>query len=133
MSRQNVERTYRAHELFNQRDLAALVALFDPGVEFVPYEVSVEGGEPYRGHEGVRGWCRNSWEVLPDLRSELYEVRDLGRAVLVHGCLRGRGAGSGAAVERTLWQVVEWLDGKVVWWQAFASEADALEAVGLRA
>jgi hypothetical protein len=28
--------------------------------------------------------------------------------------------------------VAEWRTGKIVWWGAFASEAEALEAAGLR-
>jgi hypothetical protein len=30
------------------------------------------------------------------------------------------------------WQAVEWRDGKAIWWRACPSEAEALEAVGLR-
>jgi hypothetical protein len=76
------------------------------------------------------------WEdslgAFPDLRAELDEVRDLGDKTFMSGRLRGQGAGSGASFERTLWQVVEWRDKKIVWWHAFGSEAEALEAVGLR-
>ncbi len=132
MSQENVELTYRAHDIFNRRDLAAYLVLTDPDVEFTPYEVSVQGGRPYRGHRGVRSWWEESFAVLPDLRSELYEVRDLGDMTVVHGCIRGQGAGSGASFERTLWQAIEWRDKKIVWWRAFATEAEALEAAGLR-
>jgi len=45
--------------------------------------------------------------------------------------LRGEGAGSGAAFERTLWLAVEWRGGQEVWWHAFETEAEALDAVGL--
>jgi hypothetical protein len=38
---------------------------------------------------------------------------------------------SGAAFERTMWLVAEWRTGKIVWWGAFASEAEALDAVRL--
>ncbi len=132
MSRQNVEMHYRAHDAFNRRDLDAMLALTDPAVTFTPYEVSVQGGDPYRGHDGVRSWWEESFAVLPDLRVETYEVRDLGGMTFVHGRLSGRGAGSGAPFERTLWQVVEWREKKIVWWCAFGSEAEALEAAGLR-
>ena len=62
-----------------------------------PYEVSVQGGDPYRGHDGVLNWWKDSFAVLSDLRAEVYEVRDLGAITFVHGCLRGQGAESGAA------------------------------------
>src|SRR4051812_5212815 len=106
MSQGNVELHHRAHDAFNRRDLAAMLALTDPAVTFTPYEVSVQGGDPYRGHDGVRSWWEESFAVLPDLRVETFEVRDLGNMTFVHGRLSGRGAGSGAPIERTLWQVV---------------------------
>ena len=132
MSREDTELTHRGHDAFNRRDLAAYLALHHPDVEFIPYEVSVQGGEPYRGLEGVRTWWEDSLAVLPDLRSELDEVRDHGRRVFVSGRLYGQGAGSGASFERPLWQALEWRSGKLAWWRAFETEAEALEAVGLR-
>jgi hypothetical protein len=132
MSQQNVDRTRRVIEAFNRRDLDAFLAPMDPDVEFTPYERAVEGLGPCRGHDGVRTWWEASFEVLPDLRAEVYEVRDLGARTFVHGCLRGTGAGSGAPIERTMWLAVEWHEEKEVWWCAFGSEAEALEAVGLR-
>jgi ketosteroid isomerase-like protein len=132
MSRENVELQYRAFDTFNQRGLDAFLALMDPCVEFVPYERAVEGGGAYHGHDGVRRWWKDAFEALPAFTAEVDEVRDFGDMTLTRGRLRGQGAGSGASFERTLWHVAEWRDGKTVWWCAFASEAEALEAVGLR-
>jgi hypothetical protein len=133
MPQKYVELTHRVIGAFNRRDLGAYLELMDPDVEFTPYEVWVQGGEPYRGHAGVRTWWEESFAVFPDLRAEVYEVRDLeGRALLVHGRLRGQGAGSGAPIERAMWLAVEWSDDKEVWWCSFGSEAEALEAAGLR-
>jgi hypothetical protein len=131
MSEENVEIVRRAHEAFNRRDLDAFLATQDPDVVFVPYEVSVQGGDPYRGHDGIRRWWDESFDVLPDLRAEVFELRDLGPRVFVHGRLTGHGAGSGAEFGRTLWETVEVREGKTVWWAAFATESEALEAVGL--
>jgi hypothetical protein len=74
----------------------------------------------------------DSFAVLPDLRAEIYEVRDLGDRTFVRGRIRGQGAGSGAPIERTMWLAIEWRDQKGVWWCAFGSEAEALEAAGLK-
>jgi ketosteroid isomerase-like protein len=131
MSQENVELNYRSHDAFNRRDLDAYLALNDPDVEFTPYERAVEGSGPYHGHSGVRRWWEESLEVLPDLRVELDEVRDLGDRTFVRGRLRGQGAGSGASFERTYWGLFRWRDKRIVWWQAFESEAEALEAAGL--
>ena len=130
MSQENVELHYRANDAFNRRDLGAYLALMDPEVEFTPYEVSVQGGEPYRGHAGVRSWWEESFAVFPDLRAELYEVRDLGDRTFTHGRIRGQGAGSGASIERALWVAAEWRDNRAVWWHTFESEAETLAAAG---
>jgi ketosteroid isomerase-like protein len=71
MSQENVELNRRVIDAFNRRDLADYLALTDPNVEFTPYEVSVQGGEPYRGHACVRSWWEESLAVFPDLRRGL--------------------------------------------------------------
>jgi hypothetical protein len=131
MSQENVELHYRANDAFNRRDLGAFLALNDLEVEFTPYEVWVQGGEPYRGHAGVRSWWEESFAVFPDLRGELYEVRDFGERTLARGHIWGRGAGSGASIERAMWVVVEWRNQKAVSWCSFESEAEALKSLGL--
>jgi hypothetical protein len=35
-------------------------------------------------------------------------------------------------MEQTIWHVVEWRDGRAIWWRACPNEAAALEAAGLR-
>jgi len=132
VSQENVELNYRSHDAFNRRDLEAFLALQDSGVQFTPYERAVEGLGPYRGHDGVRRWWEETLAALPDLHVELDEVRDLGDVTLVRGRLRGHGAASGASFERTYWGVFRWRDKRTVWWHAFASEAEALDAADLR-
>jgi hypothetical protein len=131
MSHENVELHYRAIDAFNRRDLGAYLTLNDAEVEFTPSEVWVQGGEPYRGHAGVRSWWEESFAVFPDLRAEVYEIRDFGDRTFARGCLRGQGAGSGASIERAMWLANEWRDRKTVWWCAFGSETEALEAAAL--
>ena len=43
----------------------------------------------------------------------------------------GHGANSDSPLEETNWVAVQWRNKKIVWWGAFATEAEALEAVGL--
>jgi ketosteroid isomerase-like protein len=128
VSRENVELNYQSHDAFNRRDLDAFLALIDPDVQFTPYERVIEGLGPYYGHEGVRTWWTETFAALPDLHVELDEVRDLGDVTLVQGCLRGHGAASGAPFERTYWGVFRWRGKRTVWWHAFQTEAEALEA-----
>jgi hypothetical protein len=132
MSREHVELLHQAIDTFNRRDLDAYLALHEPDVEFTPYERAVEGLGPYQGHDGVRIWWEESLAVYPDLKAELYEVRALGDMTVARGRLSGTGAGSGASFERILWLANQWRERKVVWWRAFETEAEALEAVELR-
>ena len=132
MSQENVELVRRGHDAFNERDLEGYLSLHVPEVDFTPYERTIEGLGPYHGHAGVRQWWRETLEILPDLRVELKEVRDLGDTVLAHGRLSGHGAGSGASFQRTYWGRFHCRDGRILWWYAFQTEAEALEAVGPR-
>ena len=131
MSEENVQLAYRGHETFNRRDLEAFLEQMDPDTEFMPYEIAVQGGTPYRGHEGMRAWWRETLEVIPDFTVDLTEVVDLGETVYVKGHIHGHGAGSGAAFERGLWGLMEFRSGKQVRYRTFANEAEALEAAGL--
>jgi ketosteroid isomerase-like protein len=132
MSEGNVELLHRAIDAFNRRDLDAYLALQDSTVEFTPYERAVEGLGPYRGHNGVRTWWEESFEAFPNLTAEVHDVLGRSNKTFARGRLHGTGAGSGAAFERTLWLVNEWRERKTVWWHAFQSEAEALEAAGTR-
>ena len=131
MSQENVELTREVLDAFTRRDLDAYLALTDPEIEFTPYEVAVEGGSPYRGHEGIRRWWEETFSVIPDVRPEVYEVRDSGEMTFVRGSLRGQGASSGAPFTRDLFIAAQWREAKLTRWYTFATEAEALEAAGL--
>jgi ketosteroid isomerase-like protein len=131
MSQENVELVHRAFNAFNRRDLDAFLKLQDPEVETVTQLVSVEA-HTYHGHDGVRDWWRDLFAIFPDFSAEILDTRDLGEFVIAHVRRHGQGLDSGTPFEDTLWQASEWRHGKVVWWQMFESEAEALEAAGLR-
>jgi ketosteroid isomerase-like protein len=131
MSQENVELTHRVYDAFNRRDLDSLLALMDPEVETTSRLIGFSG-RSYYGHSGVRAWWRDLHAIFPDFSAEILEVRDPGDFVIVHVWTRGHGLDSGTPFEDRLWQASEWRHGKVVWWQMFGTEADALEAVGLR-
>jgi ketosteroid isomerase-like protein len=128
---ENLEPAREAIDAFNRRDLDAYLALMEPDVELTPYERVLEGLGPYRGHDGVRTWWRETLAALPDLRAELDQLRDLGDMVFAGGRLHGTGALSGAPIERAFWIALQVRDRKAVSWHTFASKAEALKAVGL--
>jgi ketosteroid isomerase-like protein len=129
MSQENVELAHRSIDAFNRRDLDALLALMHDEVEGAPPLASIEGH--YHGHAGIRRWWESLFSGLPDFTIEVVEVRDLGDLTVAVLRNRAQGAVSHAPVEQQLWLVAEWRDGKVIWWQSFRSEAEALEAAGL--
>ena len=131
MSQENVQLAYRALEAFNRRDLDAVLALAHEEVVVESRLVAMEGG--YHGHEGVRRWWENVFDVLPDYEVEVEEVRDLGDVTLARLRARAHGAESAAPLDEVIWQVARWRAGRYTWWRNFLTEAEALEAAGLSA
>ena len=130
MSRKNAERYYLAIDAFNRRDLDGFLALMDEDVRGDSRLAPMEGG--YHGHDGIRRWWRDLTGGFPDINFEIVEARDVGDFTVAVLRIRAHGADSHAPVVEKLWQVSEWRDDKAVWWSAYPSEAEALEAVELR-
>ena len=105
-------------------------ALTDPEVVAEPRILAVEGGA-LRGHDGIRKWWDGVFSAFPDFNIEVIEVRGSEDVTLASVRVRGHGQGSGAPFEDAVWIVSRLRDGKVVWWQTYGSEAEALDAAGL--
>lgn len=108
MSQENAELASSAFDAFNRRDLDALLALMDDGVEVGSRQVAIEGG--YHGHQGLRRWWTDLFAAFPEYTAEVEELRDLGEVMLGEDAIprpqllrarrraaRGRGAGHRAA------------------------------------
>ena len=130
MSQENVEVAHRTVEAFNRRDLDAFLALMDEEVEAVPRLASMEG--KYRGYAGIRRWWESLFQGLPDFTIEVVELRDLGDLTVSVLRFRAHGAASGTPIEQRFWLVSKWRDRKVIWWQTFRDEAEAVKVVGLK-
>jgi ketosteroid isomerase-like protein len=130
MSQENVELASQAFDAINRRDLDALLALIDDDVEIVTRIAAMEGG--LHGHDGMRRWWENMFTAFPDYYFEVVDVRDLGDVTLASLRALGHGAGSDVPFEDLLWHASQWRRGQCVWWRAFETEAEALEAAGLR-
>jgi ketosteroid isomerase-like protein len=130
MSQENVELYTRGIDAFNRRDLEAFLALAHPDVVGISRVLAIEGGS-YQGHDGVRDWWKELLGVFPDFTIEIVSVRDAGPMVVSGLRNRAHGEGSAAPLQELVWQVSEWRNGKVVRWQMYASEQDALDAAGL--
>lgn len=128
---ENVELTRRAYEAFNGRDWKTFGTFMDPDIEVESRLVAMEGG--YRGEEGLRDWREAIMRFLPDYTVEIEEIRDLGDIICLRSLGTGHGASSETPVHDPFWHVLEWRDGRCVWWRNCSTEAEANEAIASRA
>ena len=136
MSEENVELVRRIYEAAARRDSAAVLAYYDPDVEWdssgSPLSRLIGGRGTYHGHEGVRDWFREWHEAWESVEEDYKELIDAGDQVISIATARARGRASGVDVEMSdyaaLWTV---RDGKVVRVVWFPTREQALEAAGL--
>jgi ketosteroid isomerase-like protein len=124
----------RGYAAGNRRDFQVMCAGLDPGIE---YRAPREGLAPdldavLHGHDGYLQVWRSWLDAFEDIRFEPEELLDLGDRLLVTAHLRGRGSGSGVAVSRPVFQLLEFRRGLVVRQEDFQDGSKALEAAGLR-
>jgi ketosteroid isomerase-like protein len=100
-------------------------------VEGVSRVMAVEG-VTFRGHDGMRRFIDEMHSVFPDFQSEVVGAVEGDDAVVAELRFRGTAAQSGLATEGRTWQALILRDGKICSWCAYETEAEALEAVGLR-
>src|SRR4051794_40074126 len=133
MSQENVEIFKRAFDAINRRDAEALVAELDPEVEWHPAILMAIGGKQtvFRGHEGIREWLRDLYEILSEFRAEYREIRDLGDRTVATGRVRARGRASEVEIESPHGTVVEFKNGKAIRIRTYLDPKEALEAAGL--
>jgi ketosteroid isomerase-like protein len=137
VSADNVEVVRRVYEAVARRDTAAVLALYDPDVEWdasrgTPLGELTGGSDVYRGHEGLRRWFREwyeAWESLEDRCDELIDAHD---QVVSVSTIRAKGRASGLVVEFSarfaVWTIRHGRVARVVW---FPSRQEALQAAGL--
>jgi ketosteroid isomerase-like protein len=131
MSRENLDLVRRCFECFAESDWEGVRECFDPDVEIIEPD-NMPGALSYRGYVGLvdayEHWA-GQWDAFS---VEVERLTDVGERVVVLARHRGRGRKSGIAVEGTVGYVYTVRRGKFVRWQIFPTEAEALEAAGLR-
>ena len=127
-----VETTRQLFERFSRRDVAGMVELCDPEVEFLPVTAMVAaGGEPYRGHEGISRYVADVAHVWEELTVEPEEFHRVGDdTVVAVGRVYAWGVG------RVIDAPVGWLwrfgpEGRAVYGRVYESRREALAAGGL--
>jgi uncharacterized protein len=131
MSQANVDAVRRCFELFTRGDYGATLAYFDPAVETVE-PTEMPDAASYVGYEGLAQAFSHFADAWAGYSVELEHVEDAGDQVLAVARYRATGKASGAAVETTVAHVYVFKGGKIVRWQMFNTERQALETVGLR-
>ena len=134
MSRENVETVRRIYEAVARRDAKSVLALYDPEVEWDMSRGAfgdLEGGRIEHGHEGLRSWFREQYEVWQEWEDTPDELIDAGEHVVSVVTSRSRGRTSGADVESHHAAVWTLRDGKVVRVTWFPTRAEALRAAGV--
>jgi uncharacterized protein len=133
MSRENVEVVRRIYAAFNDGDLATVLAIFDPDIEWNASDVFFDQPRTYRGR---RAWqeefLRDLMEAFEEYRAEPEEVIDAGHQVVVVAQVGGPGRRSGAKATARVGHVVTLRGGMIVRFAEFKEPDEALEAAGLR-
>jgi hypothetical protein len=79
LSQENVDTFRRGAEAYNRRDVEALIADADPGIEWYPAILGKLSGKDtvHRGHDGLRQLMIDIDDTLAEIHVESSEVRDL--------------------------------------------------------
>ena len=119
----------RAVEAFMARDLDAILALADPGIEVRSLLTEAERSL-YHGHDGVRDWFDAVFGVFPDWRPQpRAPSHDEDDAVVIPLDVTATGAGSGVPIDQTYWLGARVQADKIIFFGFFRTEADAMDAV----
>ena len=131
VSERNVDVVRRWVEVFNTRDIEAMLGLCHPDVEFHSVFAAV-GGAIYRGHDEMRIWHRDLEETWgQDIRLEPEAYFDLVDDTLTFYLYHARGHQSGAEVAMPAASVVSSRNGLITYVKAYSDRADALSDLGL--
>jgi ketosteroid isomerase-like protein len=131
MSAENVETLRRYHDVLNETG-EPLVELFRSDVEIHMFRGSPISG-PYRGHDGLRQWRRDTFDVIDDWRLDLDEVitGDDPDVMVALQRFVGRMKHTDLPVNFPLAVVVRFHDGLIVRFEGYRDRNEALEAAGL--
>ena len=133
MSEENVEVVRRFQDAFNRGDRDAVTTLIHPEVEWHTMAGPLLGVDAINGREDAIDFIFDRIpEGVEDFRATTDRTRELpGGQLLAVGVYTGRGVSSGAKIEMTAATLYRFAEGMIVFFQDFASEAQALEAAGL--
>jgi ketosteroid isomerase-like protein len=131
MADDNLAIVRRAFEAIRNRDVDALVRVYEPDAEFRPLTGTLVESGGYRGHEGIRAYFDEVDTVWDQMLPHADDMRCSGDLVIVIGGCMVRGRESGAETDNPMAWVFRVRDGRIASHRAFAEADEALEAAGL--
>ena len=118
-------------EAFNDGDVDGLTAIMAPECRIVPLRAALED-TAYSGPDAAREFWAATMEAWSAVHLDIADFRDLGDRVLVLGRLTARARGTEAEVETQAAWIARFDNGRATEIRTYASQSEALEAVGLR-
>ena len=136
MSQENVDLLQNLFAGTSSLEKNALVAalpdlipqICDPEIEWVEDPRRADG-RVFRGHGGVRESWERWLEDFDEWRFDVESIRDHGDRAFVIAVEHGRGSASAAVVSARLYSVVTFRAGKILRYEEFYDESDALAAL----
>lgn len=134
MSEENLEIVRRLYEAAARRDTAAVLSLYDPGIELDASRTQRGAitGRLVHGHAALQRWLREWYGAWDNIDDDLEELIDAGEHEVISVMTqRGRGRTSGVEVEdrlATLWTIRGGRIVRAVW---FPTREEALAAAGV--
>jgi ketosteroid isomerase-like protein len=130
MSQQDVETVRRAYDAFNRKDILAVLALYDPQIEWIEAGGGRSPAGTFRGPQSV---ANDVFATVPknfdDFRAEPDQFIDAGEHIVVVGRFRGK-AMSGAILDAPFVHVNRMRKGKVAGFQNFVEAISWAKAWG---
>jgi ketosteroid isomerase-like protein len=125
----DVDVVRRGYAAWNERDEAALVALFAADAEVHSALARAEGSGVFRGHDGVRRWFRDNIETVGFVMEPSQFLSFRGH-VLSLVVVRAHAHGSGVAMPQEYGLIHTVRGGLIVRVLTFLDPAEAIEAMG---
>jgi ketosteroid isomerase-like protein len=130
MSEENLKVVRAAYDAYSRGDMPAMLELVDPSVVFTPLPDTPDV-QSFHGHESLLQAFDDlgpgAWD---DFSIQVRHMRDFDDYVLASFRWWGRGKGSGIQMENDIYALHTLRAGKLVRWQFFPSEQQALDAAG---
>ena len=130
MSKQDVETVRSAYDAFNRKDIPAVLASYDPQIEWIEAGGGRSPSGTFRGPQSV---ANEVFATVPrnfdDFRAEPEQFIDAGEHVVVVGRFRGTATG-GVTLDAPFVHINRMRNGKVIGFQNFVEATSWAKAWG---